>query len=205
MYEKYKLRSRWCKMLSRCEDEDNPQYKDYGGRGVLVCEEWHDFGIFFLWCLSNDFSPEKQLDRINNNGNYKPQNCRFVSSSENNRNKRTNKMLSIYGEIKTMIDWSEDDRCNVTYYTLMQRVLRGWEPEKALTVMPNDTRSGKIPHNAILIEAWGEYKTVTEWIQDDRCVYKRPQGIWERLNKFNWPAEKALSQPPGKGRPRVGA
>ena len=50
--ERYKLRSRWVKMLSRCEDSDYVQYKDYGGRGIKVCKEWHDFNKFYDWCIS---------------------------------------------------------------------------------------------------------------------------------------------------------
>lgn len=189
-------------MLSRCEDEDNPQYKDYGGRGISVCSEWHDFDKFYQWCVSNNFSPELQLDRTNNDGNYEPKNCQFVTGAQNSRNKRNNRIITAFGETKTLVDWSEDPRCSVSRYTLMQRILRGWDHEMALSSASNETRAGKIPHNAAIITAWGESKIVSEWLEDDRCLYKKPQGIWERINKFNWPPEKAMSQLPGKGRPK---
>lgn len=200
--QKYQARSRWSKMLSRCEDEDHPQYHDYGGRGIVVCDEWHDFNTFYDWCLSNITDSSQQIDRIDNGRGYDPGNCRFVTRSENARNKRNNVVLTAFSESKTMIEWSEDGRCAVDYRTLLQRNLRGWDHEKAITTPPDGSRKGRVAPNAKLIEAWGELKTIAEWLKDDRCVYKSRQGVWERINKHGWTSERAMTQPPGRGRPK---
>ena len=75
-------------MMWRCENPKNPRYKDYGGRGIKVCQEWHDVETFIKWCHENGYKKGLQLDRIDNNGNYEPSNCRFLTPSQNARNRR---------------------------------------------------------------------------------------------------------------------
>lgn len=76
----------WASMKNRCYCETYHRYKDWGGRGIIVCNEWQDFIPFKNWALSNGYSDDLQIDRIDNNGNYEPSNCRFVSSAINNQN-----------------------------------------------------------------------------------------------------------------------
>lgn len=84
----------WANMIARCETESRREYKNYGGRGISVCEEWrNDFTSFRDWAVSNGYDPKLptdkcMLDRIDNDGNYCPSNCRWVTRSEQNRNKR---------------------------------------------------------------------------------------------------------------------
>ena len=83
----------WAGMKDRCYNKKNKCYKDYGGRGITVCPEWlNNPKAFIEWALKNDYAQGLQIDRIDNNGNYEPDNCRFVSSAENNRNRRTTKL-----------------------------------------------------------------------------------------------------------------
>lgn len=82
------LALRWGTMMSRCYNQNRSKYKDYGARGIKVCEDWHDIRVFAKWCKENGYKPELQLDRIDNNGDYCPENCRFVSPRENSQNKR---------------------------------------------------------------------------------------------------------------------
>lgn len=88
-------------MLSRCEDVDNPQYHNYGARGIYVCEEWHDFNVFYEWCIASGVSSKLQLDRIDNDGPYSPGNCRFITASENVRNRRVTLRAEAFGEVKS--------------------------------------------------------------------------------------------------------
>lgn len=82
----------WRTMLSRCSNPNNKNYKHYGGRGISVCQEWQQsFVNFYKWALSNGYDQGLQIDRKNNNGNYEPSNCRFVTCQVNQSNKRTNR------------------------------------------------------------------------------------------------------------------
>ena len=83
----------WYTMRNRCNNPRNNSYKNYGGRGIRVCEEWHDYAAFRAWALANGYDENAAygkctIDRIDVNGNYEPSNCRWVSMAEQNRNKR---------------------------------------------------------------------------------------------------------------------
>ena len=81
-------------MMARCYNNKKKSYKHYGGRGIKVCDEWHDINNFIKWCEKNGFEKDKQLDRIDNNKNYSPDNCRFVTPTINLRNTRRNVMIN---------------------------------------------------------------------------------------------------------------
>ena len=88
----------WCSMKSRCENPNRPKFKDYGNRGIEVCEEWQDSWNFVQWAVSHGYRKGLQLDRIDNDKGYSPDNCRFVTPKENSRNRRNTKFLTIKGE-----------------------------------------------------------------------------------------------------------
>lgn len=86
------LGRRWAAMKSRCHDPHSQQYKNYGARGISVCEEWlYSFKNFYEWCISNGYQKELEIDRKNNDGNYEPSNCRFVTHQVNTNNTRRSK------------------------------------------------------------------------------------------------------------------
>ena len=102
-----RLYSLWNTMRHRCEDPKRESYQRYGGRGIKVCQEWHDANTFMDWAESHGYKPGLQLDRIDNDGDYSPENCRWVTAKENSRNKRTNRLLTINGKTKTVSEWCE--------------------------------------------------------------------------------------------------
>lgn len=82
---KHPLYSRWQGIKQRCYNKKEKKYKDYGGRGISMCDEWrHEFTAFYDWCMSNGFNNNLHIDRINNDGNYEPNNCQFITLEENN-------------------------------------------------------------------------------------------------------------------------
>lgn len=94
----------WCAMWSRCLDNRGKAWRNYGGRGITVCEQWRDFFAFFK-DIGKRPSPEHSLDRIDVNGNYEPGNVRWATFEEQSNNKRRNRRITIDGQTKTLIQW----------------------------------------------------------------------------------------------------
>lgn len=121
----------WASMKGRCKNKNNPAYKNYGGRGITVCEEWLDFSNFYEWSMSNGYGDNLSIDRIDNDGNYEPDNCRWITLQEQQNNKRTNKFIRYKGEVKTPSEWAH--LYGVNAKMVCQRVALGWDIERALT------------------------------------------------------------------------
>lgn len=103
-------------MKSRCYDKTDKRYSDYGGRGIEICPEWlENFENFVSWSLENGFDDNLQIDRIDNDSGYSPQNCRWISIKENCRNRRSNVMIEYQGKMITLVELSEI--LNIPYKT----------------------------------------------------------------------------------------
>lgn len=130
----------WKGMKSRCYNPNNPKYKDYGGRGIIVCDEWKDdFKAFYDWAISNGWEKGLTIDRYPNNetGIYEPSNCRWANDDQQSKNRRSNVLLIAFGETKCIADWADDERCTVAYSTLVARVKIGnVSHEMAITTPP---------------------------------------------------------------------
>lgn len=120
----------WHHIIQRCENPNNRGYKNYGGRGICVCPEWRESFEAFYGDMGPRPSPNHTLERINNNGNYEPPNCRWATWSEQSRNKRTNHFLTLNSETLTVADWSS--RVGLQSATLLARIRRGWPDRRAL-------------------------------------------------------------------------
>jgi len=92
MANKHKLYLVWKGMRMRCRNPKDHHYKNYGGRGIIICPEWDSYMTFHSWAIDNGWTCELEIDRIDNNGNYCPANVRFVSCADNQRNRRDTKL-----------------------------------------------------------------------------------------------------------------
>lgn len=125
-------------MINRCYRPATKGFANWGGRGVKVCEEWHDFITFRTWALENGYATGLTLDREDVNGDYSLGNCRWVTHQRQMRNIQSTVMLTAWGETKPLRDWAEDPRCLVKYHTAYCRLKKiGWpDGEKILTTLP---------------------------------------------------------------------
>ena len=118
-------------MMNRCYNKNDTSYGKYGANGITVCDEWHTFDSFKEWALSNGYSDSLTLDRIDFNGNYSPDNCRWVDYVVQNRNRNCVNIIEYNGEKHTIPEWAEIT--NMPYKKLWKRIHVGWDIEKALT------------------------------------------------------------------------
>ena len=109
-----KIYSAWCRMKRRCSDKNIESFKYYGGRGISVCEKWkNSFSEFYDWAMANGYDDNLEIDRIDNDGNYSPENCKFSTRKEQVRN-RSNTLYIIYnGKSITFIELCE--KFNINY------------------------------------------------------------------------------------------
>lgn len=129
----------WDAMTQRCTNQNHRAYSNYGGRGISICEEWRNFLKFHEWAINNGWAAKMELDRKDNNGNYEPGNCRWVTHSINNRNKRNNRLLTYNEETKTLQEWSEIT--GLSFKSIQSRIdSLGWNTEKALTTKTNSKK-----------------------------------------------------------------
>lgn len=141
--KKERLYNIWQAMKNRCYTKSHWQYQNYGGRGIIVCEEWKSNYLSFRnWALENGYADNLTIDRIDVNGNYEPNNCRWVSMYEQTRNQRTNRFLTYKGKTQIMKDWAKE--MDLSYTVLGWRIRNGWSVEKALTTPIKNKDGGQI-------------------------------------------------------------
>ncbi len=135
----------WCDMKQRCLNPNEKTYFRYGGRGITICDEWRDdFASFERWAMQSGYdkkAPRGQctLDRVDVNGNYCPENCRWTTNKVQCNNKRSNRYLEFNGEKHTIAEWS--DIMGINQSTISVRLSRyGWSVKEALTI-PADYRN----------------------------------------------------------------
>lgn len=128
-----RLYTAWSNMKQRCCNRARPDYPTYGGRGITICPEWaEDFSAFMAWALDNGYKDHLTLDRIDTNGPYSPGNCRWVTRKAQANNRRTNRLLTLYGKTQSMGQWAQE--LGIGSGTLWRRLHNGWSVERALTM-----------------------------------------------------------------------
>lgn len=123
----------WEGMKSRCDNPHNDRYKNYGGRGIDICDSWRkDFLNFYEWAINNGYKDDLTIDRINVNGNYEPDNCKWSTPKEQANNRTNNHSITYDGKTLTIAQWA--DLLGINSYILYQRIVkRRWTIERAFT------------------------------------------------------------------------
>ena len=122
----------WQSMKDRCYNSNNKNYKNYGGRNITVCNEWkNDFILFYNWAMNNGYKEDLTIDRIDVNGNYEPNNCRWATIKQQENNKRNNHILYYNNEKHNITEWASI--LGINRNIIYDRLRYGWTVEKALS------------------------------------------------------------------------
>jgi len=132
---KTRLHRIWHSMYCRCYYKSTNQYKNYGGKGIKVCEEWkhlNGFVNFYNWAINNGYKDNLTLDRKDNEKNYCPENCKWSTIKEQSNHRTSNVFYTYKGRTQTATQWCNEYGISTT--TLYDRLKRGWTLEQALTI-----------------------------------------------------------------------
>jgi hypothetical protein len=127
---KERLYETWKNMRRRCLDPKNKRWDHYGGRGITICSEWSDYGLFRKWAMDNGYTDDLTIDRKDVNGNYCPGNCRWATSKTQANNVSTNHIIEHDGVRMTMSEFA--GQLGISYPTLQHRVDRGWDMKRII-------------------------------------------------------------------------
>lgn len=148
-----KLYGIWTAMLARCNNPNSAAYSSYGARGIKVCESWHQFTNFQADMGAP--KPGQSLDRIDNDQGYSKENCCWATRSQQNRNKRTNRVITVDGESKTMAEWAEISGLKLT--TIWARIAKGWDEKAAVSVPAIKSRAGLKPSEKLYLQLGAQH------------------------------------------------
>lgn len=131
-----RLHAIWSNMKRRCYNSKDQGYKDYGLRGITVCDEWrNNFQVFYDWAMLHGYRDDLTIERSDVDGNYSPENCRWATAKEQANNKRDNHFITYNGKTKTLSQW--EDELGIKQATLRHRINNyNWSIERALTEKP---------------------------------------------------------------------
>jgi hypothetical protein len=125
----------WVDMRRRCNSTTHNRAKNYSLKGIRVCDEWNDFLVFQDWAIKNGYNDSLSIERIDNDKNYCPENCKWISMKDQAKNRTTNHYLTLNGKTQTLTDWAIETGINRT--TITGRLRKGWSVERALTEPTN--------------------------------------------------------------------
>lgn len=125
-----RLYREWAAMRNRCYNKNSHDYNRYGGRGIIVCDEWQEYWPFREWAHKSGYDDSLSLDRKDVNGNYCPENCCWITMAEQQSNKRTNVYIEYNGTKKTVAQWAKE--LGMRKESISYRIKAGWTPEECL-------------------------------------------------------------------------
>lgn len=179
---KTRLRSCWCAIKQRCLNPNNPSYKYYGGRRIGICAKWMRFEPFRKWAISNGYQDNLTIERINNNGDYEPSNCTWITKAKQHSNTQQSHRITFMGRTQLLSQWAQEYGIKPT--TLLYRLKSEWPIDKALKTKPK--------YNNTRITFHGKTQTLSQWSKELGINHTT---LYMRINHYCWPVERALLIP----------
>lgn len=138
---KSRMYTLWRAMLMRCNNSSHEAYERYGGSGIKVCAEWTKYQGFIDWATQSGYQPHLTIDRKDNFKGYSPDNCRWATQKEQSHNRKRGLVsITAFNQTKSLIDWVNDPRCQITLSNLRKRIYAGHQNEFALTATEKEMR-----------------------------------------------------------------
>lgn len=150
----------WIHMHQRCQNPDCEEYVNYGGRGISICSEWYDFQNFYEWAKSSGYSSDLTIDRIDNNGNYEPDNCRWTTMEVQENNKRNNHFIKYQGESMTISQCAK--KAGVSRNALNYRLMKGMTADEAVAEIKDKEANPEKYDRHRYVTYKGNKMTITE-------------------------------------------
>lgn len=192
-----RISSIWKGMMSRCYNPSAYGYKNYGGKGIQVCSEWHDPLVFQEWAYNSGYSDNLTIDRLDNDKDYCPENCRWVTMFEQAQNKSTCVYLEYQGKRQNLSSWARE--LGISEEMIGSRIKAGWPISDALT-----TPSGQIPNFKKNVKfAYIEYNNELHSIPDWSEITGIPAGTIRWRYHKGWSPEDILTKPVQKHTKKV--
>lgn len=170
----------WSQMKQRCNNENNLHYKNYGGRGIKLCDDWISFKSFYDWAILNGYGDRLTIERLDNDKGYSSDNCTFVTKSEQSKNRRVNYRVNINGSVMCLYDACK--HLNIDYSLVQNRIKNlNWPVDKALYT----PRKKKTRCNSTVIKYKGMSLNIREWADYLHLSYKSLYGQLYRYKVKN--------------------
>ena len=184
-----RLHNIWIGIKTRCYNPNHHNYKDYGGRGIKMCDTWkNDYLSFAKWSRENGYLEDLSIDRINVDGDYSPENCRWTDRKTQGNNKRNNVMITVNGQTLSRAEWARKN--NIPVGAILARQSRGWSDE--------DSVMTPIENNIRQITINGETHTYSEWEKikglGSGTISTRIRRGWSELEAVTYPKVSGRSK-----------
>lgn len=168
-------------MKNRCYNENDKDYKNYGARGIKICDEWLDVSVFYAWAMTHGYADNLTIDRVDVNKDYCPENCRWATPKQQQNNRRINRLITYKGETHNVREWSE--KLGVPYQTIYARLQRGESPDVLFGGLKCERREYTYE---------GETHSLKEWARLKGIKYGT---LYNRVVLSNWSFEEAIRAP----------
>jgi hypothetical protein len=169
-------------MRNRCNNPNATKYSRYGGRGISICTEWDNFEVFERWAFANGYELGLTLDRINNNGDYCPANCRWVNNKIQSNNRSNNYIIDYNGTTQNLQQWC--DELGLPYTAIYARLRIGWSFDKAVSTPITRAKEYSYGGYTLTLEEWSYLIGIDKYTLYKRLQFGKPLcTVFKELNK----------------------